>query len=52
MLGPSSAQSDQADIAAAELTIAIPCLLLAALYNARVERYFREIDESLMDTMP
>jgi hypothetical protein len=22
------------------------------LYNARVERYFREIDESLMDTMP
>ena len=37
---------------AAGLTIAIPCLLLAALYNARVERYFREIDESLMDTMP
>jgi biopolymer transport protein ExbB len=37
---------------AAGLTIAIPCLLLAALYNARVERYFREIDESLMESMP
>jgi biopolymer transport protein ExbB len=37
---------------AAGLTIAIPCLLLAALYNSRVEKYFREIDKSLMETMP
>lgn len=37
---------------AAGLSIAIPCLLLAALYNSRVEKFFREIDESMMDTMP
>jgi len=37
---------------AAGLSIAIPCLLLAALYHARVERYFRQIDKSLMETMP
>jgi biopolymer transport protein ExbB len=37
---------------AAGLTIAIPALLLAALFNARIEKYFREIDEHLMRTMP
>jgi len=37
---------------AAGLSIAIPCLLLAALYNSRVEKYFRQIDKSLMETMP
>ena len=37
---------------AAGLTIAIPCLLLAAVYNSRVEKHFREIDKSLMETMP
>ena len=37
---------------AAGLSIAIPCLLLAALYNSRVEKHFRYIDKSLMETMP
>jgi biopolymer transport protein ExbB len=37
---------------AAGLSIAIPCLLLAALYSSRVEKHFREIDTSLMETMP
>ncbi len=37
---------------AAGLTIAIPALLFAAFFNARVERFMREIDERLMETMP
>jgi biopolymer transport protein ExbB len=37
---------------AAGLTIAIPSLLCAAWFNARVERFMREIDECLLDTMP
>jgi biopolymer transport protein ExbB len=37
---------------AAGLTIAIPCLLLVAWFNARVDRYMRDIDESLLETMP
>lgn len=37
---------------AAGLTIAIPCLLLVAWFNARVERYMREIDVCLLETMP
>jgi len=34
------------------LTIAIPALLLSALFNAKAERFFREIDESLLPTVP
>lgn len=34
------------------LTIAIPCLLFAAWFNTKVDRYFREIDELLLETMP
>ncbi|MCH8830097.1 MAG: MotA/TolQ/ExbB proton channel family protein [Planctomycetes bacterium] len=37
---------------AAGLTIAIPCLLLSALFNSKVETYFREIDEHLMEVIP
>jgi len=37
---------------AAGLTIAIPCMLLAAYFNAKLERYMREIDEQLMEAMP
>ncbi len=37
---------------AAGLSIAIPCLLLAARFNAKSERFFREIDEQLIETMP
>lgn len=37
---------------AAGLTIAIPCLLLSALFNSKTETYFREIDEHLMDVIP
>lgn len=37
---------------AAGLVIAIPCLLLAAYYNSKVEKFFREIDERLMRTFP
>ncbi len=37
---------------AAGLTIAIPCLLLAAWFNAKAERFAREIDEILLETMP
>jgi biopolymer transport protein ExbB len=37
---------------AAGLTIAIPCLLLSALFNSKVETYFREIDEHMMDVIP
>lgn len=37
---------------AAGLTIAIPALLLSALFNSKVEKFFREIDEHLMATMP
>ncbi|MDA1016325.1 MAG: MotA/TolQ/ExbB proton channel family protein [Planctomycetota bacterium] len=34
------------------LTIAIPCLLLVAMLNGRVDRYFREIDICLLQTIP
>jgi biopolymer transport protein ExbB len=34
------------------LTIAIPALLFAAWFNGRAERYIREIDETLLETMP
>jgi len=34
------------------LTIAIPCLLLAARFNALIERFMREIDEVLLETVP
>jgi biopolymer transport protein ExbB len=37
---------------AAGLTIAIPAMLFAAFFNARLERYLREIDERLMEAMP
>lgn len=37
---------------AAGLTIAIPSLLLVAWFNARVERFMRDIDEALLETMP
>jgi len=37
---------------AAGLTIAIPCLLLVAWFNGRVERYMREMDENLLEVMP
>jgi biopolymer transport protein ExbB len=37
---------------AAGLSIAIPCLLLAAVFSSKVDKFFREIDESMMDTMP
>jgi biopolymer transport protein ExbB len=37
---------------AAGLTIAIPSLLLVAWFHTRAERYFREIDEALMETFP
>jgi biopolymer transport protein ExbB len=37
---------------AAGLTIAIPCLLLVAWFNSRVDRMVREIDEQLLETMP
>jgi biopolymer transport protein ExbB len=36
---------------AAGLTIAIPCLLFHAWFNARADKYLREIDELLLDTM-
>lgn len=34
------------------LMIAIPCIVLAAWFNALAERYFREIDEQLAETLP
>ena len=34
------------------LTIAIPAMLCAAWFGARVERFMREIDEVLLETMP
>lgn len=34
------------------LMIAVPCLLLAAWFNNRAERYFREIDKALQETLP
>lgn len=37
---------------AAGLSIAIPCLLLAARYSSQVEKHFRKIDVTLMETMP
>jgi biopolymer transport protein ExbB len=37
---------------AAGLSIAIPCLLLSAVFSSKVDKFFREIDESMMDTMP
>jgi biopolymer transport protein ExbB len=37
---------------AAGLAIAIPSLLLAAFYNARIERVFREIDLHLTEVLP
>lgn len=36
----------------AGLVIAIPCLLFAAMFNARGERYMRDIAEALMDALP
>jgi len=37
---------------AAGLTVAIPCLLLSAWFNSRVEHMFRQIDEHLMSALP
>lgn len=37
---------------AAGLSIAIPCLLLAAYFHGRAEKFMREIDEQLMEVMP
>jgi biopolymer transport protein ExbB len=37
---------------AAGLTIAIPCLLLFAWFNTRAEKFMREIDEALLETLP
>jgi biopolymer transport protein ExbB len=34
------------------LTIAIPCLLLVAFFNGRLDRFFRRIDECLLETIP
>ncbi|MFT5524827.1 MAG: biopolymer transport protein ExbB [Pirellulaceae bacterium] len=34
------------------LTIAIPCLLLVAFFNGKLDRFFRLIDESLLDVIP
>jgi len=34
------------------LTIAIPCLILAAWFNARCERYMRDVDVLLLDSLP
>jgi biopolymer transport protein ExbB/TolQ len=37
---------------AAGLTIAIPCLLVAAFFNNRIDRYMREMDEILIGLIP
>ena len=37
---------------AAGLTIAIPSLLFSAWFNASVERFMRDVDEALLETMP
>ena len=37
---------------AAGLTIAIPSLLFVAWFNSSVERFMRDIDETLLETMP
>ena len=37
---------------AAGLTIAIPCLLLGAYFNTKVERFMWEMDQHLMETLP
>ncbi len=37
---------------AAGLTIAIPCLIFSAWFNSRAERFFRDIDEYLMESLP
>src|SRR5690606_35869170 len=37
---------------AAGLAIAIPCLLLAALFNAKIDRTFRAIDLHLAEILP
>ncbi len=37
---------------AAGLTIAIPSMLFAALFNSRIDHYLREMDERLMETIP
>ena len=37
---------------AAGLTIAIPALLLAAYFNGRAEKFFRQTDEHLMEALP
>lgn len=37
---------------AAGLTIAIPSLLFAEYFKARIDKFMRQIDERLMDTMP
>lgn len=59
----SEADSDKAELlakgiylalltTAIGLTIAIPCILLVAWFNTQVERYMREIDEALLQTLP
>jgi len=37
---------------AAGLSIAIPCMLLSAWFNGLVERYMRDVDECLLETLP
>ena len=36
----------------AGLIIAIPCVLMAAFFNGRTEKYMRELAELMMDTLP
>ena len=37
---------------AAGLTIAIPAMLLAAFFNGKAEKFFRQTDEHLMEVLP
>jgi biopolymer transport protein ExbB/TolQ len=55
-LGKAELMADGINVAlrttAMGLTIAVPCILVVAWFNARIDGYMRDIDEALLQTLP
>lgn len=55
-LGKAELMADGINVAlrttAMGLTIAVPCILIVAWFNARIDGYMRDIDEVLLQTLP
>ncbi len=55
-LGKAELMADGINVAlrttAMGLTIAVPCILVVAWFNARIDGYMRDVDEALLQTLP